>query len=47
MKCAPGWWWRFPLMCALVYGFFVTLMPVGWALGHVSDAVGAVFGGRR
>ena len=47
MKRAPGWWWRFPLMCVLVYGFFVALMPVGWVLAHVSDAVGVVFGGTR
>lgn len=40
MKTAPGWWWRFPAMCALVGGFFVLLTPVGWVLGHVSDLIG-------
>lgn len=41
MKRSPGWWWRFPSMCAVVGGFFVALMPVGWALAWVSH----VFGG--
>jgi len=39
VKRAAGWWWRFPTMAALVGGFFVALMPVGWVLAHVSDAV--------
>lgn len=40
MKRADGWWWRFPVLMALVGGFFTALMPVGWVLAHLSDAIG-------
>lgn len=42
MRRAEGWWWRFPALMALVAGFFVALMPVGWVLAHVSDAIGGL-----
>lgn len=42
-KTAPGWWWRFPLMMAVIYGFFaLSSAPVGYVLWHVSDWIGAV-----
>lgn len=39
MKRADGWWWRFPVMAALLVGFFVALLPIGWVLAHLSDAM--------
>lgn len=29
-----------PVVGALIGGFFVALMPIGWALAQVSDAIG-------
>lgn len=42
MKRASGWWWRFPVTCVLVGGFFVALTPIGFVLAHVSDLIGGV-----
>lgn len=39
---AQGWWWRLPVVGVLVGGFFVALMPAGWALAHVSDLIGGL-----
>jgi hypothetical protein len=39
VRRAGGWWWRFPALMALVGGFFVALVPAGWVLAQVSDAV--------
>jgi hypothetical protein len=42
VKRADGWWWRFPALAVLVGAFFVALVPVGWVLAHVSDAIGGL-----
>ncbi len=40
MRRAEGWWWRGPALVAVLFGIGVALVPVGWVLAHVSDAIG-------
>jgi len=38
-KVAPGWWWRFPVMCAVLALPVLPMLGPGWVLAHVSDLV--------
>lgn len=43
VRVAPGWGWRFPLMMAVIAGFFAaSATAVGYVLGHVSDWIGGL-----